>query len=230
MFEIKEQPAPQSTAPGEFSWPTQPIPVKPPQLVRNRITREELSNVTPESRKYCEALFNALDHPGGAYQPFGTKPTLRFPGLLGGATWSGASFDPASGLLYVNVNELGATGWVAGAGEKRAPWPKRFWDENEWPCQQPPWGKLMAIDLASGDIRWSVPLGIVEELAAKGLTNTGAPNLGGSIVSRLRAAIIVYGRVGPVPPGGMLNLPFDSSYCRLISSEGAARMLVLCGQ
>jgi len=183
LFEIKEQPAPQSTAPGEFSWPTQPIPVKPPQLVRNRITREELSNVTPESRKYCEALFNTLDHPGGAYQPFGTKPTLRFPGLLGGATWSGASFDPASELLYVNVNELGATGWVAGAGGKPAPWPKRFWDENEWPCQQPPWGKLMAIDLASGDIRWSVPLGVVEELAAKGLTNTGAPNLGGSIVT-----------------------------------------------
>ncbi len=183
LFEIKEQPVPQSTVPGEASWPTQPIPVRPPQLVRNRITREEISNLTPESRKYCLALFDSLDHPGGAYQPFGAKPTLRFPGTLGGATWSGASFNQATGLLYLNVNELGTMGRVAGAGENRAPWPKRFWDENEWPCQQPPWGKLMAIDLVSGEVHWSVPLGIVEELAAKGITDTGAPNLGGSIVT-----------------------------------------------
>ena len=130
LFEIKEQPVPTSTVPGETSWPTQPIPVKPPQLVRNRITREEISNVTPESHKYCAALFDSLEHPGGPYQPWGTTPRLRFPGTFGGATWSGASFDPTTGLLYVNVNEIGAMGWVAGAGEKRAAWPKRFWDEK----------------------------------------------------------------------------------------------------
>ncbi|HEY2933150.1 MAG TPA: pyrroloquinoline quinone-dependent dehydrogenase [Acidobacteriota bacterium] len=183
LFEIKEQPVAKSAVPGEASWPTQPIPVKPPQLVRNRITREQLSRATPESHKYCMELFDSLDHPGGAYQPFGTKPTLRFPGTLGGATWSGASFDPATDSLYVNVNELGTMGWVAGTGEKRAPWPKRFWDQNEWPCQQPPWGKLVAIDLDSGNVRWSVPLGVVEELASRGITDTGAPNLGGSIVT-----------------------------------------------
>jgi len=169
-----------TTVPREASWATQPIPVRLPQLVRNRITREEISNLTPELRKYCLALFDSLDHPGGAYQPLGAKPTLSFPGTLGGTTWSGASFNQATGLLYVNVNELGTMGRVAGAGEKRAPWPKRFWDGNEWPYQQPPWGKLMAIDLVSGR---SVPLGIVEELAAKGITDTGAPNLGGSIVT-----------------------------------------------
>lgn len=183
FFEIKEQVVPKSSVPGEASWPTQPIPVKPPQLVRNKIIREEISHVTSESHKYCLELFDSLEHPGGAYQPWDVKPRLRFPGTLGGATWSGASFDPATGLLYVNVNELGAMGWVAGAGEKRAPWPKRFWDQNEWPCQRPPWGKLMAIDLNRGDIRWSVPLGTIEELDAKGLPDTGTPNLGGSIVT-----------------------------------------------
>jgi glucose dehydrogenase len=183
LIEIKEQPVPRSAVPGEESWPTQPMPVGPPQLVRNKITRDEITNVTPESRKYCLALFDTLEHPGGAYQPFGTKPTLRFPGTLGGATWSGASFDPATGLLYTNVNELGTYGRVAPPNEPRAAWPKRFWDANEWPCQQPPWGKLVAVDVNTGRIRWDVPLGVVEELAAKGVTNTGAPNLGGSIVT-----------------------------------------------
>lgn len=147
------------------------------------MTRSEITNVTPQSRKFCTELFDSLDTAGGLYSTFGITPTLRFPGTLGGATWSGASFDPSTGLLYVNVNELGTYGWVASPGEARAPWPKRFWDEDHLPCQQPPWGTLNAVDMNSGEIRWRVPLGVVDELHAKGVTGTGAPNLGGSIVT-----------------------------------------------
>jgi quinoprotein glucose dehydrogenase len=50
-----------------------------------------------------------------------------------------------------------------------------------WPCQKPPWGLLTAIDINSGDIAWRVPLGITKELEAKGIHNTGAPNIGGCI-------------------------------------------------
>lgn len=183
LFPVRERPVVRSAVAGEESWPTQPVPVKPPQLVRNFITREQLTNVTPESRKYCTDLFDSLETKGGLYSSFGLKPTLRFPGTLGGGTWSGASFDPRTGLLYVNVNELGAVGRVSPPGQPRAPWPKRFWDENELPCQEPPWGTLNAIDMSTGEIRWRVPLGFIEELAAKGITGTGAPNLGGAIVT-----------------------------------------------
>lgn len=147
------------------------------------MTRSEITNATPQSRKFCTELFDSLATAGGLYSTFGTNPTLRFPGTLGGATWSGASFDPSTGLLYVNVNELGTYGSVASPGETRAPWPKRFWDEGRLPCQQPPWGTLNAVDMNSGEIRWRVPLGVVDELQAKGVTGTGAPNLGGSIVT-----------------------------------------------
>jgi quinoprotein glucose dehydrogenase len=58
----------------------------------------------------------------------------------------------------------------------------KFWDEDRyWPCQQPPWGELSAVDVSSGEIAWRVPLGGFAELEAKGIPKTGAPNLGGSI-------------------------------------------------
>ncbi len=60
----------------------------------------------------------------------------------------------------------------------------RFWDPDLLPCQKPPWGFLTAIDLDSGKFRWRSVLGVVDALIAKGLPPTGAPNLGGSIVTK----------------------------------------------
>jgi quinoprotein glucose dehydrogenase len=57
----------------------------------------------------------------------------------------------------------------------------RFLDPDGHPCNQPPWGELIAINLSTGDIAWRIPLGIAEDLEAKGVKNTGAVNLGGSI-------------------------------------------------
>lgn len=59
----------------------------------------------------------------------------------------------------------------------------RFWDADHLPCQKPPWGQLHAIDLATGDIRWHVPLGHAPQLASRGITGTGTPNLGGAIAT-----------------------------------------------
>jgi glucose dehydrogenase len=59
----------------------------------------------------------------------------------------------------------------------------RFWDQNHYPCTQPPWGTLTAIDLNTGDNVWKVPLGVFDELVANGIPPTGTPNLGGSIVT-----------------------------------------------
>lgn len=59
----------------------------------------------------------------------------------------------------------------------------RFWDSQELPCQQPPWGLLHAVDLSTGAIAWQVPLGDAPALSARGITGTGTPNLGGAIVT-----------------------------------------------
>jgi len=187
LFPVEERPVPQSDVPGEASWPTQPFPTKPPALVRQQFSEADITNVTPESHRYCADLFHSLES-RGMYTPYGLKQTLVVPGTLGGATWSGGSFDPELGYLFVNVNELGSMGAMepqpAGApvpyrrGAKGGEY-ARFWDENEWPCEKPPWGTLNAIDVNKGEVVWKTPLGVVAGLDG----DTGSPNLGGSVVT-----------------------------------------------
>src|SRR6185503_8840444 len=59
----------------------------------------------------------------------------------------------------------------------------RFWDTNLYSCQKPPWAHLTAIDLDKGEFRWRVVLGVYDALIAKGIPPTGAPNLGGAVVT-----------------------------------------------
>ncbi len=185
LFPVEERRVPESNVPGEVAWSTQPFPVQPPPLVRQSVDEADIR--TSESTGYCTELFHSLQN-HGMYTPYGVEPTLVMPGTLGGGNWSGGSFDKGSGYLFVNANQLGAVGAMqpqaddaperfrrgAKGGEYA-----RFWDENEWPCQKPPWGTLNAVDVNKGEIVWQVALGRVDELKAA----TGTPNLGGSIVT-----------------------------------------------
>lgn len=187
LFPVEERAVPKSEVPGEEAWPTQPFPSKPPALVRQTFTESDITDLTPDSHRYCEDLFHSLTT-RGMFTPYGLKQTLVVPGTLGGGTWSSGSFDPASGYFFVNANEVGAVGALmpqpAGAplayrrGAKGGEY-ARFWDENQRPCQKPPWGTLNAVDVNTGEIAWKVPLGTVE--GANG--ETGTPNLGGSVVT-----------------------------------------------
>jgi quinoprotein glucose dehydrogenase len=184
IFPIEDRPAPPSDVAGEAAWPTQPFPTLPPPLVRHKVTRQDLSEVTAASAKFCRELFESV-RGGQIYTPIGTDRTLVVPGNLGGANWSGAAFNPVSRRLYVNVNELPLVASLASASD-RLPGInhyRRFVDERGWPCVKPPWGLLVAIDLQNGGVVWQSPLGNVDELQAAGLPATGLPSLGGAIVT-----------------------------------------------
>ncbi len=147
----------------------------------------------PSRARSARTSSGRLGWSGGAYVPPDTIAGVWFPGTLGGATWSGASIDPQLGYAFVNVNEVGAVGAMrrkpsgatAPEWERWSPWGiyARFWDPNDLPCQRPPWGKLIAVNLATGDFAWTVTLGVNDSLLARGVPKTGAPNLGGSIAT-----------------------------------------------
>jgi quinoprotein glucose dehydrogenase len=107
---------------------------------------------------------------------------------MGGGNWGGVSFDPKLGYIFVNTSSLGGTGhMVPGGADGRMPYRNeggytRFIDQDQYPCQQPPWGELTAVS-ATGDIAWRVPLGNYDEVEAQGLKNAGTPNMGGSIAT-----------------------------------------------
>ncbi|WP_213804724.1 pyrroloquinoline quinone-dependent dehydrogenase [Granulicella sp. dw_53] len=193
IYGVEERPVPQSDVPGEHSWPTQPFPLKPQQLGRSSFTPDEIATVSPEHQKICTDLLATEGgmKTGGPFTPFGTHLTVMFPGTIGVTNWPGMSYNAKLGYLFINTVDLADVGKIMksedGANpayERTSPWGvyARFWNQEKfWPCQRPPWGQLWAINVNTGEVAWKVPLGIIEELEAKGIHGTGSLNYGGSI-------------------------------------------------
>ena len=209
VFGVEEREVAKSDVPGEAAFSTQPIPVKPPPLGRVAFKPEDLvtaADTTAEHAKACAdlvaangGLYNAGPFTPWAYRTDGAPPkvTVNFPGGLGGANWGGIAVDRRSAIAFVVSQDVGALGWVEKAkegspvpydkntpervGPGRGSFDVRVGDSN-WPCQKPPWGRLTAINTATGDVVWQVPLGITEQLPA-GRQNTGRPALAGPIVT-----------------------------------------------
>jgi quinoprotein glucose dehydrogenase len=126
IFPIEEKPVPTDTElTNERLSPTQPIPVLPKPFVRQSFPESELNNLVPEEEyKDIKARWSSYrkDH---MYAPPAKQGTIIFPGYDGGAEWGGPAFDPNTGLLYVNANEMA---WVLTMVElKEQPRQKENW-------------------------------------------------------------------------------------------------------
>jgi len=187
LFPVEERPVPASDIPGEASSPTQVFPLKPPALSKQSFSPDDATDISPEARQYVLNRLKSMRY-GAIFTPTGTQDTVRLPGFFGGATWSGAAFDPTSGLLYVNTNNIPREHRLERL-PATSPYPYRntgygrFQDQNGYPGIKPPWGNLTAIDLNHGEFAWQSVLGEYPELTAKGLKPTGTENLGGCIVT-----------------------------------------------
>ena len=104
LWPVVEVPAPVAKLPGESAWPTQPIPTKPPPLMRQRFTIDDVSNVSERAR---DSGIAKLEEAGseGLFPAPDTKEAILFPGFDGGFEWGGSAIDP-DGILYTNINEV----------------------------------------------------------------------------------------------------------------------------
>lgn len=192
LFDLEERPVPASRLPGEQLSPTQPFPVAPPPFARISLRPDEIADVSPQHRKMAEEEFRSYSV-GGIFAAPSEEGVIVFPGNNGGADWGGGCYDPTTGIYYVSATNVGlvmkmepaggeSSGYrMRGGGFMRGGW---FWDyATGIPFQSPPWATLTALDLNAGTLVWQKPLGIVESLAARGLTETGSPGIGGGIVT-----------------------------------------------
>ena len=210
LWEITEQPVPPSQIPGEHSAPTQPKPIAPPQLLDPFLMPADAWGLTPWDRGDCARQLAELQNLG-LFTPNSEQLTLMFPGSLGGPNWGGGALVGNSGMLLVNVNNVAFTGQLIPtaknipAGDDRQDHPAAghrmrvtmqgtpydieigsLQSPLGIPCNPPPWGKLVAVDLFRGTIAWETALGSVHEMGpvtAPFHIEWGTPNLGGGIAT-----------------------------------------------
>jgi quinoprotein glucose dehydrogenase len=113
LYPIEQRRYPASTTPGEVAATTQPLPTRPEPFARQALTEDLLTTRTSAAHQWALERFRTLAS-GGQFVPFsaGTE-TVIFPGFDGGAEWGGSAFDPETGLLYVNANDLPWTSRLA---------------------------------------------------------------------------------------------------------------------
>ena len=201
IWPIEERAVPQTDVPGEWTSPTQPFPTKPAAFDRNGFTEDDLIDFTPEIRARAAEIAAGF-RMGPLYTPpsladaeDGTGGTLMLPYSTGGANWEGGALDPETGFLYVGTQtnpfvltlreggDRSDMNYVQGFGRAQlAP---------GVPIVKPPWGRITAIDLSTGDHAWMIangdtPPSVAQrlEMAPADIPRTGKISRAGVLVTK----------------------------------------------
>jgi quinoprotein glucose dehydrogenase len=113
VFPMEQVAVPASDVPGEQLAPAQVLPTLPPPFTRQRFTEDLITTRTPAAQKAVYEKWRGLRN-RGEFDPPSTQGTILFPGMDGGGEWGGVAFDPRTGLLYVNANEMAWTVRLSG--------------------------------------------------------------------------------------------------------------------
>jgi quinoprotein glucose dehydrogenase len=259
IFPVEERPVPQSTVKGEQTSATQPFPTLPRPLVPHRLKPEDAWGLTDKDREACREKIASL-RSEGVYTPPSLEGTVAIPGNAGGMNWSGMSFDPVRQLLIANTNNLpflvkliprgefdamretGGVDRMKGEFGRQTGAPYAMYREplmspSGTPCVAPPWGKLTAVDLNTGEIRWDAPLGRIPQLALFPKSSEfGSPNFGGSMVTAGGLVFIAAGmddklRAFDVETGKVIwegQLPASAQAAPMTYSVNGKQFIVIC--
>jgi quinoprotein glucose dehydrogenase len=228
IWPIEEKPVPASDVPGEKASPTQPIPSKPAPFEYQGVTVNDLADFTPEIRAMAEKAIQGFKS-GPLFTPPSVEGTMVRPGTTGGANWSGAAVDPATGMLYVPSRN-------AFAVSKLSP-PDKALDSNllymqtpgrgpqmpdGLPLFKPPYSRLTAIDMNTGTHAWMIPTGAGDRIRnnprLKGL-NLGP--VGGDITLSgplLTKTLLIYALTTGGTNGGARLVAFDKATGKELAS------------
>lgn len=163
VWPIEEKAVPVSTVPGEQTAVTQPFPSRPAPFERQGITEDDLIDFTPELRAKALASLDSIDK-GVLFTPPSQRGLAYLPGALGGANWQGAAVDPETGMLYVpSITSPSFFRIVPGdtaQTDATHQW-QPFWipGPEGLPLFKPPYGRVTAVNLNTGDHAWMSALG-----------------------------------------------------------------------
>ena len=162
VWPIEDRPAPASRAPGEQAAATQLAPTKPAPFEIQGVREEDLLDFTPELRRAALDIVRRYDH-GPLFTPPSERGAIVMPGVLGGANWAGAAWDPESQTYFVTtVRQPHVITIERARGASRDAYGGRrqlLRGPQGWPLFKPPWGSVVAIDLSTGEHRWREAVG-----------------------------------------------------------------------
>lgn len=207
VFPVAERPAPQAGALERTRLsPTQPWSVKFPNLAGPDLTESTMWGITALDQLWCRIKFREARYDGPLTPP-GLSYSIMYPGNSGGVNWASAAIDPSRRLAFFASNHLAnhmrlvtraeadrmglkadPSGNLGGPqAQEGAPYAVDtgfFMSPLNVPCQQPPYGTMHAVDLATGRLVWSRPLGTARDTGPFGTRSQlpftiGTPTYGG---------------------------------------------------
>jgi len=166
LWPIEDRPVPTDTdIEGEKPSPTQPFPTKPAPFEYQGTSIDDLVDFTPEIRQM--AIDAVKDFRlGPLYTPHSRQGTIMRPGTPGGGNWSGAAFDPETGILYIPSRSSHSIIRLRDGDPERGETLRYVEDSpgvvrmpQGLPLWKPPYSRMTAIDMNTGEHVWMTPLG-----------------------------------------------------------------------
>ena len=234
VWPIEERAVPQSSVPGERSFPTQPVPAKPPPFERQGMTDDNLIDFTPELRRRAIAALAPYDR-GPLFTPPTERGTAQLPGWVGGANWGGAAFDPERGRLFVpsmtspTIVQLVKPDPAASNFQFRRGGQMLTPSIDGLPLTKPPYSRVTALDLRDGTLAWMSPVGEGPRghplLAALDLPPLGMETRANPLLTRTLLFIAQGGgNLAPPPPAGLKLPPPETRKLHVFDPQTGAHL------